>query len=68
MQTVHTEGPWRFSADAASVASLHANSGSAQFPAQRTDDRAGLPSGWWLVPSITLGAGFWVWSISALLT
>ena len=68
MQTVQTEATWGFSADAASGDYQNAHRLSAKSQGQQVDDRQGLPSGWWLLPSVALGASFWVWTISALVS
>lgn len=68
MQTAHTEATWGFSADAASGDRRASRNAGKRSQMHATDDRKGLPSGWWLLPSIALGASFWVWTISALVS
>lgn len=30
-------------------------------------DAQSYPAGWWLIPSATMGSGFWVWLIYTLI-
>lgn len=68
MQTVHSETTWGFSADKASSDRLRASFGGTFTQENAAEDHKSLPSGWWLLPCVVLGAGFWVWAISALVS
>lgn len=66
MQTIHTQPAMAYGADTLSDLRIMPRSA---VHAQGTSDRgdASLPSGWWLLPSVVLGSGIWVWLIASLI-
>lgn len=46
---------------------MHAATHTSHFAPQAEKRSMQLPAGWWLLPAVVLGAGFWVAAISAVL-